>query len=446
MGDSDPFVAHPWSKRPGQMTKPPVFALVDCNNFFVSCERVFRPDLRGQPVVVLSNNDGCIIARSAEVKALGVPMAAPYFKHRDLLNQHKTAVFSANFPLYGNLSQRVTTILKDLIPDIEIYSVDESFLEISTLPIADYQRWALGVAATIERWTGIPVSVGVAPTKTLAKLAASQVKHEQGSKGALSLMGEPALTRQVLQNRPLSDIWGIGHRWAAKLRGYGLRTAYDLTQVRDEWGLEQLTIRGLRTIFELRGFSQISLDQTDPPQQSISATRMFGHTVRSLSELEAAVADFTVRAAYKLRQDRSFCWEATVYLKRHVEAGPRYLYKSVLLPAPASDNATLIKSTLSALYQLYDPDFGYQKAGVILTKLVPDSAQQLNLFAPMSQNQLARQERLSRTVDALNTRYGPNTVQQAVQRAGERSHWQSKRQHQSPAYLTDWYQLPKVVA
>ncbi len=434
----------------GSASKPgktmPLFALIDCNNFFASCERVFRPDLKDKPVAVLSNNDGCIIARSNEIKALGIPMAAPYFKHKELLKAHQAQIFSANFALYGNMSQRITTILKQFSPDIEVYSVDESFLEVSTLPIEDYKRWALEVAATVEKHTGISVSVGVAPTKTLAKLAVARSKKDQSLGAGLSLVNKPKLTEDSLRQTPVEDVWGIGWRTAPRLQGMGIKTAYDLIQMPDGWILKNLTIRGLKTIKELRGESCIPLDQTDDPQQSISATRMFGSSLRALNEIEAAIANFATRTAAKLRRNHELTWEVSVYLKRNIPSGHSYIYHKVKLPIPTSDTGEIIKAALAAMQQVYDPDFSYKKAGVILSHLVPESAKQLSVLEPATEPYLKRQDLLMQTVDAINKRYGPAAVHHAREDAGDRRTWHSHRDHQSPAYVTDWYQIPRVRA
>src|SRR6266498_1461283 len=278
-----------------------IFVLVDCNNFFVSCERIFRPDLWDKPVAVLSNNDACIVARSNEVKAMGVPMGAPLFKVEHLMKGKDVTLFSGNFRLYGDFSQRVVRILAQMAPEIEVYSVDESFLEISSLPIDDYQGWAAKLYETIYRWTGIPVSIGVAPSKTLAKAASEFAKQNPETEGVWYLPPEDDEKReQLLRWLSVKDVWGIGWRSAPKLMQRGISTAYDLSKVSEKWARQQLSIRGLKTVKELNGESCLPLEHEVEPQQSIARTRSFGYNVRDYYQLEGAIATFAAQAAVKV--------------------------------------------------------------------------------------------------------------------------------------------------
>ncbi|HKX72927.1 MAG TPA: Y-family DNA polymerase [Candidatus Saccharimonadales bacterium] len=419
----------------------PIFALVDCNNFFVSCERVFRPDLWHKPVAVLSNNDGCIVARSNEVKALGVPMGVPYFKVRDVLKKGDATLFSANFPLYGDFSQRVVQILQQACPDMEVYSVDESFLEISKLPIDDFAAWGRELRQKIYDWTGLPVSVGVAHSKTLAKAAADYCKKNDVG-GAFSIVNDDAAREHLLKWMPVGDVWGIGWRTAPKLHGRGIRTAYDLAQVSDAWAREQLSIRGVRTIKELQGGTCYFLEDTTEPQQTILRSRSFGHNVRDYYELEGAVATFASRAASRLRQQNEVASAVMTFLYtgRHAEVSAGGSHVVQLHPTSA-DTGTIITAALKALEQVYDPDFAYKKAGVALLDL--QSVQQLAFNSdPVAMD---RQATLMQTVDGINKRFGTRLVRHASEHI-ESAKWHSKREQRSQAYTTSWRELRTIKA
>jgi DNA polymerase V len=419
----------------------PVFALVDCNNFFVSCERVFRPDLWDKPVVVLSNNDGCIVARSNEVRRLGIPMGVPYFKVRDVLKKNNVTLFSGNFPLYGDFSQRVVQILRQACPEIEVYSVDESFLDISTLPIQDYMAWGRELRAKIYQWTGLPVSVGIAPSKTLAKAAADYCKKNEVG-GAWSVVADEQKRIELLQWLPVKDVWGIGWRSAPKLHGRGIRTAYDLTKVSHVWAQEYLSIRGVRTIRELEGESCYALEDVSDPQQSILRSRSFGHTVRDYYELEGAVSTFAAQAAVKLRQQGEVAGAVATFLHtgKHAEVsgGGSYLVK---LHPPSADTSVVITAALHALERVYDPDFGYKKAGVALLDL--RAVQQLAFGSDPAR--IDRSDALMHTIDTLNRRFGTRIVRHASEHI-ESQKWHSKREMRSRAYTTNWHELRAVKA
>lgn len=423
------------------MAKKPVFALVDCNNFFVSCERAFRPDLWDKPVAVLSNNDGCIVARSNEVKAMGVPMGVPYFKARQVLTDNKVTLFSGNFSLYGDFSQRVVQILQNECPDIEVYSVDESFLEISALGIKDYAEWGRKLRAKILQYIGIPVSVGIAHSKTLAKGAADYAKKNPDEQGAFVALTDD--DRQKLLNwLPLEDIWGVGYRTAPKLREIGMKTAYDLSRVSYAWAQNRLSIRGVKMVRELKGECCYPLDINDEPQKSILRSRSFGHTIRDYYELEGAVATFTARAAVKLRQQGELAGSVVTFLygSKHSEERHGGYYAVALMP-PTSETGDLIAAAIEALKQVYDPDFGYKKAGVVLADLRPLTAWQLAFNSNPAQ--LDRRAALTKVVDELNRKSGTRLVRHASEHL-ERTRWFSRRQLRSPAYTTNWNELPKV--
>ncbi len=432
------------------MRYTPIFALVDCNNFFVSCERVFRPNLINKPAVVLSNNDGCVVARSNEVKALGVPMGAPYFKYEALFKAHDVAIFSANFRLYGDMSQRVVEVLREYSPFLEMYSVDESFMEVGRLPIADYDAWAKDVARTVEQHTGISVSVGVGVSKTLAKAAAEAVKKTPGIQGGLSIANNPSLQKEVLLSLPLGDVWGIGRRLGPVLQQKGLRTAYDVSQLPDKWVRQHMTIRGLRTVKELRGESCLPFEEitTDDGQKSIAATRSFGANVRALNELESAIASFSARVGLKLRQKQQLTWELQVFAQTGRNAPKqRTIHGKIRLSTPSADTSTITKAALDVLQQIYDPDVRYKRAGIVAYDLVHQREQQLVLSTEPSKNvaALQKQDRLMAAVDSLNVQYG-GIVNLATEGVAKNGKWRSKRTRVSPSYTTNWNDLPVVNA
>lgn len=423
------------------MTRP-IFALVDCNNFFVSCERVFRPDLASKPVVVLSNNDACVVARSNEAKTLGIPMGVPYFEIRDVVKKHGITLFSGNFPLYGDFSQRVVQMLREVCPDVEVYSVDESFLELSSLPITDYEAWGRDVREKILQWTGLPVSIGIAPTKTLAKAAADFVKKTDPARGAYSVVGSDTKREELLRWLPVRDVWGVGYGTAPKLHGRGIRTGYDLSKVTDEWALKQLTVRGLRMVRELRGESCVPYEHGGEAQKTIMHTRSFGHTIRNYYEIEGAVATFAAQAAAKLRVQGELCGKVLTFVRRATDHPYAYSASQVTqLHPPTADTAAILQAALDNLEQVYDPDFGYKKAGVVLYDMRPEYARQLTFTDKPAL--IDRRTNLMTTVDQLNKRYNARLVRHASEHV-ENAKWHSKRQRRSQAYTTKWNELRAV--
>ena len=432
-----------------------VFALIDCNNFFVSCERLFQPWLNDVPVAVLSNNDACVVARSNEVKALGIKMGEPYFKNEKLLNAHNAKVFSANFPLYGDIAERVSATLARYAPNIEVYSIDEAFLQIDSLNIRDFNAWAKHVAAEVAKDVGIPVSVGVGPSKTLAKVAVERVKKNPELLGGYSLAEDRVLRgkklaaeqEDALRWLPLEDIWGVGRRYSARLHRLGLRSAYDVSQLSDEWVLNNMTIRGLRTIRELRGESCIPLDtfEDDNQQKTLSVTRMFGHKVVSLAELEAAVASFSARAASRLRRKEQLAWQGSVFIRAEMpERRHKFMYKGFQLATPSSFTSDVIKAAHKALRDVYDPDLRYRKAGVILNSLVGEDEQQLSLFGEENQAERMQEEiALMKAMDDISLRYGKKSITYAAEIYASKR-WKSKQNRMSPAYTIRWNQIPRV--
>lgn len=420
--------------------KPKLYAHIDCNNFFASCERLFRPELVGRPVAVLSNNDGCIIARSQEVKALGVPMGIPLFKVKPLVKSAGVTLFSANFELYGDISERIVTVLRQITPLIEVYSIDECFLDLSELDITDPRAWGMSVKARLQKEVGVPVSLGIAPTKTLAKVATNHAKKHDG----VSVIVAEDERERILKEVPVEDIWGVGWRTAPKLKDRGVSTALQLIQTSDAWLKTQFNITGLRMVDELRGRPRLRFGDSRDKRQSIMVSRAFGHKVREYHQLESALANFTARASAKLRGQRSVCSRVMVYLttSRHDER-VRSVSRSTILAEPSSDTGTLMASALGLLEELYDPEFAYSKAAVILLNLTDLEAWQLSLMQPPQARE--RRVRLMNGVDKINARYGSSTIWHAAE---DRAHanWHSKHALRSPRYTTIWSELPKIHA
>jgi len=413
-----------------------MFALADCNNFYASCERVFNPKLQGRPVVVLSNNDGCIVARSNEAKQLGIRMGEPAFKIKDLLQQHKVAVFSSNYALYADMSERVMQTLRQLTPFLEVYSIDEAFIDLRRFAPHTLPDFAGRVRQTVGQWTGIPVSVGMAPTKTLAKVANFYAKK---SPDGVYLLLCPADIENALQQLPVAEVWGIGRQYEKLLYKNGVETALQLRQLPDGWIQQQLGIVGLRLVHELRGISCLPAQLFTPPKKGICTSRSFGHGVTEPAPLQEAVANFAVRCAEKLRRQQSCANLLTVFIhsnpfKPHL---PQYSNSITLqLPAAAQHNADLIQQALWGLQKIYRPGFVYKKAGVYVSGIVPQSGVQGNLFGQKSRE---RQTQLSKAIDALNQRMGRDTVRYAIQ--GYERVWKLRQEQLSPRYTTCWNEL-----
>ena len=421
---------------------PPIFALVDCNNFYASCERVFNPNLEGKPIVVLSNNDGCVVARSNEAKALGIGMGTPEFQIRPLLRAHKVQVFSSNYTLYGDMSQRVMETLEQFCPDSEIYSIDEAFLSLSGFTSRNFAEYGRTIRTTVKRWTGIPVSVGIAETKTLAKIANRVAKRTPDTGGVFDLFACP--DRDALLGRiAIRDVWGIGPNHAHFLTQHGITTAVQLRQVDDQWIRKHMGIVGLRLVMELRGVSCLDLEQCPSPKQSLTCSRAFGTSISTLTEMEEAVSSYTSRVAEKLRGERLAATVLTVLLTTNeFTDGPQYSNSlTIKLPVATDNTHALIRSALQGIRSIYRDGYRYKKAGVILMGLVPVSQIQTDLFDCQDR---ARSTRLMTAFDAVNGRWGAGALQYAS--SGITKQWRTQFHRRSPAYTTQWNELPVVKA
>lgn len=407
--------------------------LCDCNNFYVSCERVFNPKLEGQPVVVLSNNDGCAIARSNEAKALGIKMGAPVFQIQGLLDQHQVQVFSSNYALYGDLSNRVMQTLQNFTPAVEVYSIDEAFLSLS----GDVSAAAIAtIQTTVKRWTGIPVSIGLATTKTLAKIANRQAKQRDG----VYILKHP---EAVLAELPVADVWGIGRQSTKKLQAHGITTALDLQQADLKWIRRQMGIVGVRIVQELRGIPCLTLELVPQPRKTCCVSRSFGRPVTELQDLREAIATHAARAAYKLRRDDLAASLLTVFIatNRFNQDEPYFRSATTIgLPYPTNNAIALTKTALRALAPLYQAGYRYQKAGIWLSELSPASQMQRDLFINPQDQEKAR--KLMTVMDSLNQQFGTGTLRCAAE--GMQRSWQTKAQRRSPRYTTRWDELLQV--
>jgi DNA polymerase V len=418
-------------------------ALVDCNNFYASCERVFNPALAGRPVIVLSNNDGCVVARSNEAKTLGLAMGVPLFRIRDRVARHDIAVFSSNYTLYGDLSARVMDVLAQAAP-CEIYSIDEAFLDLRG--VADRAAFGRALQQTVARWTGIPVSVGVGATKTLAKVANSLAKHSTRAAGVLDLTDSPYLD-EALARVPVAEVWGVGRSWTRLLEGAGIRTALALREASLTWVRRHMGVVGHRLVYELRGVSCLPLEFAPRPRQTVTCARSFGRAVTDRAELGEAVAEYVARAGVKLRREGLVAGALTVWIEtgRHDASAEHTVWSaSRALEAATADTRALTRAAVASLWPLVRPGLRYRKAGVLLGELSCASEAQSGLYDARDH---ARDARVQAAVDDVNTRWGRGTLRLGA--AGLTQAWQAWRaraEHCSPRYTTCWDELPLVRA
>jgi DNA polymerase V len=415
------------------------FVLADCNNFYVSCERLFNPRLLGKPVIVLSNNDGCVVARSQEAKKLGIQMGEPYFKIRDFCSRMKVIVFSSNYQLYGDLSDRVMDILSVQAPEVEIYSIDEAFLKFpeSWTPDALFSH-CLNLRRIVNKWVGIPISLGIAPTKTLAKVANDWVKKNQDI-GVFDL-SPPDVRREILQNCPVEDVWGIGSRLKERLHRIGVFTAWQFQSCEPELIRQKMGVTGERMLWELRGLSCLELNPP-APKKSITTSRSFGKIVTDFSELSYALSTFVNTACVKLRSQGSFATALCVYLEAidDAKAGTRRYFKmAASLPYPSNDTSLMITSAKSCLKKLFDPKERYKKCGVILLDLVPEAEPDFFLGA-----QDPKRQAIMSMMDAVNEQRGKNALFFGAM--GVTRGWKMRSDQTSRRYTTDWNGLALVL-
>ncbi len=424
-------------------------AIVDCNSFYCSCERLFRPDLDKSPVVVLSNNDGCIISRSDEAKQLGVEMAGPYFKARPMIEKHGVAVFSSNYQLYGDLSWRVMETMRTMLgrQQVEVYSVDEAFLNLDMVPAEQLAARALEIRETVETWTGIKVSVGVAPTKVLAKMANRLAKKNKLASNCVMLLDSKERIKAALQQTPVDEIWGVGRQYAQKLKdAWGIFDAWQLSQMSEAFGKAQLGgVVGARLIRELNGEASRFFEEELVVKKVIATTRMFGRAVSNINDIKEAVATYTSRAAEKLRRQRSAAGQLSVFMVSKDDQ-PSDTYRRgttvssyVELPVATCLSHELIKAATQLVDQLYEPGLQYKKAGVTLSALVPDASIQGNLFEGPGEG---ARRKLMDMVDNINFSQRDDVLKFAA--SGLQRNWKMRQDLRSARYTTRWDELCQV--
>jgi DNA polymerase V len=421
-------------------------AIVDCNSFYCSCERLFRPDLREQPVVVLSNNDGCIISRTDEARRLGVPMGIPYFEARHLIEKHKITVFSSNYHLYGDMSRRVMNTLRSLSPSVEVYSVDEAFLDLEGIAPKDLGAYARHIKDTVEQWTGISVSVGVAATKTLAKMANLAAKKNKKETTCVKIILNPEDQQSILQRTRVSEIWGIGYSYAEKLLNLGISSAWELQNMPESWVHAQLGgVNGLRLRRELKGVASLEMQKQLMQKKMITTTRMFGRPVVELSELREAIATYITRAAEKLRRQQSAAACIDIFVvpgKENYHSGFKRgnsIANQIRLHSPSNITSELIAAALPLLDSLFEKGRTYKKAGVLLSGLVPDDSIQSNIFLPPETN---KKKQLMNTLDNVN--FGIREDALHFGSTGIKKNWKMRQELRSGRYSSRWEEMMEV--
>ena len=416
-----------------------VFALVDCNNFYVSCERLFRPELNGRPVVVLSNNDGCIVSRSNEAKALGIPMGAPFFQFKSLIARHAVHVFSSNYALYGDLSCRVMDVLRQMEVDVEVYSIDEAFLSLPVNTVWDRGKYAAALRERVRKHVGIPVSIGIAATKTLAKIAGRIAKTDNQAGGVFDLVDNGRIDG-ILGQIEAKDVWGVGRRSAEKLHRRGIYTALDLKRADEAWVRKTLTVTGARTTMELNGIPCIALQNAPVCPKSLVTSRSFGQPVTDLEDLREALITYVSIAAEKLRKQGAEAGTVNVFLTTG-PFDPQYYSnnQTMTLPGPTSSTPELITAVLHCLKALYRPGYRYRKAGILLAGIVRGYKQrELFSLSPVKEDKA-----LMAGLDRINGKWGRHTIQYGMTKASDKP-WSMQQSRKSPAYTTKWKELPLV--
>ena len=415
-------------------------ALIDCNSFYVSCERLFKPKLLNKPVVVLSNNDGCVISRSNEAKALGIKMGEPFFKVKDLVSKHKVFVFSSNYALYGDLSRRVMKILKTFSPNVEIYSIDEAFLDLSFVEKNKTEELAKEIRNRILKWTGIPTSVGISNTKTLSKVANHIAK--KNNTGVMYL--DPKYSDEYLKKFEIQDIWGVGRQLTKFFIKNNILTAFDLKNVSNTWIKKSTNVLSAKTVMELRGIPCIDLLPHSEKRKSCCVSRSFGRKVSNLEELKEAITAHALNATEKIRTDEQITRSITVFIRTSpFNKDKRYYSNShtIELPIDTNNSLEIVKYALEALDKIYKPGHLYQKAGIILSKLKDADKFERNLLTPIIEKDL---KKLMNAIDLTNTKYGRYSI--SLAQAGINKSWKMRRQHSSKIDTASFYYLPTIRA
>ncbi len=420
---------------------PPVFALVDCNNFYASCEKLFRPDLQQAPVIVLSNNDGCVVARSKEAKALGIKMGVPVHQIQDVIHHEQVVIFSSNYALYADISHRVMTTLASLTPEVEVYSIDEAFCEVSGLErLQSLTELGLHIRATVQQHIGMTVCVGMAPSKTLAKLANYAAKKYPGTQGVVDLTS-PERQQRLLELVPVEEVWGVGRKISKRLNALGITTAWQLAQANPKAIRKQFSVVLERTVKELNGQACFTMQTQPPAKQQIVVSRSFGQRITNMNLMREAISDFIATGCYKLRQEqRKARIMAFYFTTSYFAQGPRHSGHRVIRLAEPSDDPRVFSSKMNLeLPSLWRDGFPYAKAGVMFGEFERPDAIQLSLF---DQGNSEKSQRLLATIDQIHAQ-GIGRLYFASQ-GNHQPHWQTKREHRSPRYTTNWTELARV--
>ena len=419
-------------------TKKNKIALVDCNSFYVSCERLFNPKIQKKAVVVLSNNDGCVISRSREAKDLGIKMGEPYFKVKELVKKNKVEVYSSNYALYGDISRRVMKVLKTFSPKVEIYSIDEAFIDLSFIDEKGVEDYGREIRSRVLKWTGIPTSVGIASTKTLSKVANHIAKKEKA--GVIYLNTN---IDEKLKKFPIEDVWGVGKQLSKFYHKNNISNAYDLKNVSNTWVKKGTNVLGAKTAMELRGISCIDLQIDQEKRKNCCVSRSFGRKVKDLNELEESVITHCLNAAEKIRADDQIAKTITVFIRTSPFDKNRRYYsnsKTIDLAIPTSNSIELIKNAVKALTDIYKYGYAYQKAGIILSGLKDANQNDQNLLTPLLEN---KSKKLMKAIDYTNTKYGRYAI--SIAQAGLSKGWKMRREHSSKIDTASFDSLPKIV-
>ena len=414
-------------------------ALIDCNSFYVSCERLFNPKINNKPVVVLSNNDGCVISRSTEAKRIGIKMGEPYFKVKELVKKNSVHIFSSNYALYGDLSRRVMKTLKSFTDKIEIYSIDEAFIDLSHIEDKEIENYGKEIKERILKWTGIPTSVGIANTKTLSKVANHIAKENKT--GVIYIKED---VDEKLKNFHISDIWGVGKQLSKLYIKNGIDTAYKLKNISNSWVKKSTNVLGAKTVMELRGTSCIDLITHETKRKSCCVSRSFGKKVESLNKLKESITTHCLNAAEKIRNDNQVTKSITVSIRTSPFDKNRNYYSNTItidLPMATSNSIELIKNAIIGLKKIYRYGYFYQKAGVTLSKLQDMELNELNLLTPLMEN---KSKTLMRAIDFTNAKYGRNSI--SIAQAGINNSWKMKREHFSKIDTASFSHLPTIIA
>tara|TARA_B100000686_G_scaffold66699_1_gene72004 strand:+ start:2570 stop:3850 length:1281 start_codon:yes stop_codon:yes gene_type:complete len=415
-------------------------ALVDCNSFYVSCERLFNPSIAKKPVVVLSNNDGCVISRSTEAKVLGIKMGEPYFKVKKIVKENDVKIFSTNFALYGDISRRVMKTLKQFSPQMEIYSIDEAFLDLSSLKNESLLDYGYKIRDTILKWTGIPTSIGIATTKTLSKAANYIAKKDKS--GVIDLVNSKHID-QILSKIKINDIWGVGKQLTKFYIKNGINTAYDLKNLHNGWIKKNTNVFGSRTAMELKGIPCVSLEPYQEKRKNCCVSRSFGNKVTKLEELNEAVATHCLNAAEKIRLDKQTVKKITVFIRTSpFQNGKKYYAnsKSIDLPLRTNDSIILVKKALTILEDIYKKGYRYQKAGIIFSDLKDVEIYSKNLFSTVNNEE--KRIKLMKAIDYTNAKYGRHAL--SIAQAGIKKIWITKKKHSSKIDTASFQFLPTV--